>query len=137
MSGGFDDEQYRELLRFRDGIRGFLRWSASQAGAQGLTPMQHQLLLAIRGHGGDDAPTIGDVAGHLLIRHHSAVELVDRASTAGLVERRDDPGDGRVARVCLTRLGEEKLEALTSLHLEELRRLAPQMRRIWEGLGAT
>ncbi len=136
MRRRFGDEDYRKLLHFRDGIRRFLAWSASQAGAQGLTPMQHQLLLAIRGH--DDAldPTIGDVAEHLLIRHHSAVELVDRAAGAGLVERRRDPADGRVVRLGLTRLGQDKLEALAEAHLEELKRLVPPMMRIWEGLGA-
>ena len=60
---------FAELLRFRDGLRRFMRWSEEQARAAGLTPAQHQLLLAIRGHGGD--PTIGDVAGHLLLKHHS------------------------------------------------------------------
>ena len=54
-----------------------------QARAAGLTPAQHQLLLAVRGHDGD--PTIGDVAEHLMLRHHSAVELVDRAERAGLL----------------------------------------------------
>ena len=77
------DDDFAELLRFRDALRRFLRWSEDQARAAGLTPAQHQLLLAVRGHDGD--PTIGDVAEHLLLRHHSAVELVDRAERAGLL----------------------------------------------------
>ena len=59
----------------------------SRPPAVGITPAQHQLMLAIRGHAGRDAPTIGDVAEALLLRHHSAVGLVDRAVDAGLVVR--------------------------------------------------
>jgi DNA-binding MarR family transcriptional regulator len=76
------DGDFRELLRFRDALRRFQRWSEGEAAAAGLTPAQHQLLLAVRGHDGD--PTIGDVADHLMLRHHSAVELVDRAERAGV-----------------------------------------------------
>ncbi len=91
------DEDFAELLRFRDALRRFLRWSEARAKEAGLTPAQHQLLLAIRGHDGD--PTIGDVADHLLLRHHSVVELVDRAERGGLVHRLADPDpiDGRTA----------------------------------------
>src|SRR3546814_7346031 len=71
----FDDAQYERLLGFRDGLRRFLRWSDDQAKAAGITPAQHQLLLAVRGHRGQ--PTIGDLAQHLLLRHHST----DRKST--------------------------------------------------------
>ena len=69
------------LLEFRTGLRRFLHWSEEQARAAGLTAAQHQLLLAVRGH--DGGPTIGEVAEQLLLRHHSAVELVDRAERPG------------------------------------------------------
>ena len=84
------DDDYRRLLELRTGLRQFLHWSEQQASAVGITPAQHQLLLAIRGHPGRDAPTIGDVADALLLRHHSAVGLVDRAVAAGLVDRHVD-----------------------------------------------
>jgi DNA-binding MarR family transcriptional regulator len=115
------DEQYKELLAFRDGLRRFQRWSDEQAKAVGLTGPQHQLLLAIRGHG--SPPSIGDVAGHLLLRHHSVVELVDRAVDLGLVVRVGDADDHRVVRLRLTRAGERKLAALTAAHVEEVARL--------------
>jgi DNA-binding MarR family transcriptional regulator len=119
------DAEYRELLAFRTGVRRFLRWSEEQASALGITPAQHQLLLAIRGHGGPLAPTIGDVAGSLLLRHHSAVGLVDRAEIAKLVERRPDPEDQRIVRLRLTPLGARRLRQLAGLHLAELRRMMP------------
>src|SRR5690606_18646386 len=91
---GLSDGDLRRLLAFRDGLRRFLHWSTQQAEAVGLTGTQHQLLLAIRGHG-EPPPSIRDVADHLLLRHHSAVELVDRAEKAGLVRRENDPDDQR------------------------------------------
>lgn len=131
------DTEYRRLLEFRTGLRRFLRWSRGQAAAVGLTPTQHQLLLAIRGHDDSKGPTIGDVAGYLLLRPHSALELVDRAATASLVKRAPDPDDQRVVRVRLTHLGARRLERLAALHLQELDRLVPAMRAVWRGLEET
>ena len=130
------DREYRELLAFRTGLRRFLRWSDEQAASAGLTGQQHQLLLAIRGHEGPGQPTIGDVAEHLLLRHHSAVELVDRAEQGGLVQRVVDDGDRRVVRLDLTGKGRRLLDRLTAAHLEELTRLAPVIARLVDGLGA-
>jgi len=129
------DREYRELLAFRTGLRRFLRWSDQQAAAAGLTGQQHQLLLAVRGHEGPRQPTIGDVAEHLLLRHHSAVELVDRAEQGGLVQRFVDDEDRRVVRLDLTGKGRRLLERLTAAHLEELARLAPVIARLVDGLG--
>jgi DNA-binding MarR family transcriptional regulator len=127
-----EDRELTRLLAFRDGLRRFLRWSEAQARSVGLTGAQHQLLLAIRGHGGE--PSIGDVAEHLLSRHHSVVELVARVVDARLVERVDDPSDQRVVRLRLTRAGNERLAALTGAHLEELSRLRPQLESLWSDL---
>src|SRR6185295_11388736 len=134
MGRKLDDGDYRKLLDLRTGLRRFLRWSEEQAATVGLTPAQHQLLLAVRGHGDSRGPTIGDVAGYLLLRHNSAVELVGRAERAGLLERRPDEVDQRVVRLHLTARGEELLGRLSSQHLEELERLAPRMRQLWQGL---
>src|SRR3954453_11724508 len=105
MSRAPTDEDYRRLLELRTGLRRFLRWSERQAAAAGLTPAQHQLLLAVRGHPDPRGPTVGDVAGHLLLRHHSVVGLVDRATTAGLVERGPDSESLSVVRLHLTGKG--------------------------------
>ena len=128
------DDDYARLLDFRTGIRRFLHWSEQQAGEVGLTPAQHQLLLAIRGHDDPSGPTVGDVANYLLLRHHSAVGLVDRAEAAGLVTRKVDPDDQRVVRLRLTSLGARRLRQLSEAHLEELARLAPRLRALWAGL---
>lgn len=122
---GLTSEDYQRLLRFRAALRRFLRWSEDEAGAAGLTPAQHQLLLAIRGHRGEGGPTIGEVAECLMLRHHSVVELVDRAAGAGLVRRVGDKQDHRVVHLSLTTLGMRRIEKLSQLHLEELARLAP------------
>lgn len=133
-STGLTDGDFERLLSFRDGLRRFLRWSEDQALEVGLTGVQHQLLLAVRGHGGP--PSIGEVAQHLLLRHHSAVELVDRVVAMGLVERIGDPDDQRVVRLRLTERGTGKVEALAAAHLEELSRLRARVSSLWDDLPA-
>jgi DNA-binding MarR family transcriptional regulator len=117
------NEDYRRLLEVRTDLRRFLRWSAERAEAAGLTAAQHQLLLAIRGHPGPEDPTVGELAAHLLLRHHGAVQLVDRAEAGGIVSRRRDAADHRLVRVVLTVRGRRILDALAVDHLEELRRV--------------
>jgi DNA-binding MarR family transcriptional regulator len=97
-----------------------------------VTGPQHQLLLAIRGHG--SSPSIGEVAEHLLLRHHSAVELVDRAARAGLVARVADADDQRVVRLELTPAAEGLLRSLSAAHLEELSRLRSRIDVLWAEL---
>jgi DNA-binding MarR family transcriptional regulator len=120
---GLTDGDYERALAYRDSLRRFLHWSEQKAIDAGITPAQHQLLLAIRGHPGG-RPTIGDIAEHLLVRHHSVVGLVDRAERAGLVRRRFDSHDHRVVRLQLTAAGARKLAQLTRDHLEQLHRVA-------------
>jgi DNA-binding MarR family transcriptional regulator len=126
------DADYANLLAFRDGLRRFLSWSEEQAQAAGVTPAQHQLLLAIRGHGG--TPSVSDIAAHLLHKHHSVVALIDRAVEAGLVRRVADKVDHRVVRVSLTPTGQRTLERLAAAHLEELSRIGPGFAELWSEL---
>ena len=118
----------------RTGLRRFLRWSEDQARAAGLTPAKHQLLLAVRGHPDPAGPTIGELADYLVLRHHSAVGLVDRAVADGLVRRGPNLDNKSVVRVTLTEAGAAKLEMLAEAHLEELAHLAPTMRTLWRAL---
>jgi DNA-binding MarR family transcriptional regulator len=131
---GLSAADFEHLLLLRTGLRRFLRWSEQQAAAAGLTPAQHQLLLAVKGHPGATGPTIGEVADYLVLRHHSASELVARAESAGLVTREPDRDNGSIVRVSLSEAGEQKLSVLSETHVEELAHLAPTMRALWEAL---
>jgi DNA-binding MarR family transcriptional regulator len=132
------DDDYARLLAVRSELRRFERWSADQAAAHGITASQHQLLLAIRGlaTAGDQAgPTVSEVADHLLVRHHSAVELIDRCARAGLVERSRDPEDRRVVRLRLAAKGERLVADLSGAHLDELSRLTPLFESMLDALA--
>ena len=128
-----EQSDFEHLLELRTGLRRFIRWSDQQAQAAGLTPAKHQLLLAIKGHPHPSGPTVGEVADYLVLRHHSAVGLIDRAVKDGLVKRDRDRRKG-VVRVTLTRAGDEKLAALAQAHVEEIAHLAPTMRTLWRAL---
>jgi DNA-binding MarR family transcriptional regulator len=114
---------FEALAQFRFGIRRYLRFSEETVRRDGLTPQQYQLLLVLKGFPGRDWATVREVADRLQLRHHSVVELVNRAQGEGLVERASDPQDGRVARVLLTGKGEDVLARLSALHRDELRRM--------------
>jgi len=129
-----DEPDYRQLLALRTGIRKFLHWSEEQALAVGITPAQHQLMLAIRGADEPEGPTIGDIADALVLRHNSAVGLVDRAVEASLVVRHVDEHDSRVVRLRLSALGARRIRQLSEVHAEELRRIAPRMSSLWSNL---
>lgn len=77
---------------------------------------------------------MSDLAEQLQLRHHSTVELIDRAERDGLVTRETDPTDARVVRLHLTSEGNTKLATLSEQHVDELNRLAPRMRELWAGL---
>src|SRR5689334_19229491 len=123
-------DDYANLLAFRTALRRFDSWSHEQARQVGLTHAQHQLLLAVKGHGDPDGPTISEAADYLNTRHHSVVGLVDRAERAGLLRRVRDGSDARVVRLELTELGEDRIAQLAELHLVELKRLAPVLQHL-------
>lgn len=122
---------YEALAAFRHALRGFAAFSEAAAHTRGLTPQQHQALLAIKGSPGG-APAVGDLAEHLLIRPNSAVELVDRLERMGLVQRQSDPEDGRRVQVTLTTEAEQVLHDLTAAHVRELRAIRPTLLRLLE-----
>lgn len=120
-------EDFRALAEFRYLIRQFLETSEDLARARGVTPRQHQLMLALAGRPAGVEATVGYLAGRLLIRHHSAVGLVDRLESQGLVERESGAGDRRKVIVRLTARGAELLRDLSEGHRSELRLLAPRL----------
>ena len=111
---------YGTLAEFRYQLRKFLAFSEAAADKAGLTPQQHQALLAIKGFSRHKPISVGDLARFLLIRHHTAVELMDRMTKLGLLSRAVDDEDGRRVLVKLTRKGEQKLRTLSKIHFEEL-----------------
>ncbi len=126
---------YEALAAFRQGLRRFLAFSEAAAKASGLTPQQHQALLAIKGHRGVEPATIKDLAESLLIKHHSAVELSDRLVASGLVTRAPGTSDRRSVRLILTAKADTILEMLSARHLEELRRSRGLLQQLLDRLG--
>jgi DNA-binding MarR family transcriptional regulator len=126
---------YEALAAFRHELRRFAVFSEQAARDAGLSPQQHQALLAIKGAVGRQTLSVGEIAAALLIRPNSAVELVDRLSFLGLVERRPDPGDQRRVLVALTTRAEEVLGALAAAHLMELRTARPSLLALLDRLN--
>lgn len=115
---------YRALGEFRRAMRQFLAFSEEGARAHGLTSQQHQALLAIRSHVGEEPITIGELAECLLIKNHSAVGLVGRLVERDLVVRRSSSADRRRVLLELRPKGAEMLETISSRNLAQLSRTA-------------
>lgn len=117
-------EDFEALARFRFGIRRYLRFSEETVREHGITPQHYQLLLALKGFPGRDWATVRELADRIQLRHHSVVELINRAQGQGLVQRSAHPDDARAVRVLLTPEGEHVLARLSALHRDELRRMS-------------
>lgn len=120
-----DEIDYRLLSSFRYSLRRFLRFSEEAAYAAGLTPQQHQALMAVRGFPGPISIT--DLAERLQIRHQSAVGVVDRLVQRGLLGRRPTDQDRRRVHLEVTEEGQALLSRLTAAHRDELRRIGPEL----------
>jgi DNA-binding MarR family transcriptional regulator len=129
MAETLTHERYQALAEFRYQLRRFQRFSEEAARASGLEPQQHQLLLSIKGSA-TESLTVGEIAERLQIQHHSAVELVARAETRGLVTRTRGEEDRRQVFIRLTAAGDSALRELSSTHHRELRSAAPELIRI-------
>jgi DNA-binding MarR family transcriptional regulator len=127
--------QYRALADFRYELRRFLRYSEELTRRHGVTPLQYQLLLQVKGHPTPEQATIGALAERLQAKHHGAVALISRCEDAALVTRRVSDEDRRAVVVKLTAKGERLLERLARLHRNELmaiqgRILLPDLRTL-------
>src|SRR6185312_15656116 len=127
---GLTIADYDRLAAFRYALRRFLHFSDSAATGVGLTGQQYQAMLAIRSMDARGPVTINDLARQLLIRHNSAVGLVDRLVTQGLMIRERMPEDRRKARLRLSAKGEQVLGRLASVHRLKLGRIGPDINRI-------
>ncbi len=117
-------EDYIALAVFRRSLRRYLRFVEDGAIREGLTPQQHQVLLAIRGQSEQEWASVRDLAECLQLQHHATVGLVNRCQASGLVERSEDPIDRRIVRVGLTPKGSGILERLTEANLGQIGDLA-------------
>ena len=121
---------YARLAAFRRAIRQFLRFSEDAAAEAGLTAQHYQALLILRACPEGGRVTINDLAGELLIKHNSAVGLVDRLATEGLILREPAPEDRRKVELRLSARGRQVLAALAGSHRRELERIGPTLQRL-------
>jgi DNA-binding MarR family transcriptional regulator len=122
--------EYETLASFRYALRKFLRFSEEKALSEGLTPQQHQALLAIKGFPERDRVTIGELAERLQIEHHSAVGLADRLAKQSYLKRVRDTGDRRQVFVELTAPGEKVLAKLSMVHEDQLKKVGPEIAKL-------
>jgi DNA-binding MarR family transcriptional regulator len=125
---------YETLAAFRYALRRFIRFSEEAAEGAGLTPQQHQALLAIKGFPGREAITVGELAEWLQLRPHSAVGLIDRLVKDKLAVRSVSEQDRRSVLVELSARGEKLLEKLSCSHRDEIERIGPELKRLIETL---
>jgi DNA-binding MarR family transcriptional regulator len=118
---------YRALAAFRYQIRKFLHFSERAVKQAGLEHGQYQLLLAIKGMPTGVRPRIRELANQMQIRHHSAVELINRLEAGGYVRRDDAQADRREVLLTLTPKGERTLGELAPHHHNELRSAGPSL----------
>ena len=127
---GISSRHYRALAEFRYQIRRFLYFSERAAQAAGIEPQQHQLLLVVKAFtASHDGPTIGYIAERLQVRHHSAVELVDRLESTGAIKRQAGAEDKREVWIRLTAAGRALLGKLAVAHRNELKKSGPELAR--------
>jgi len=126
--------EYETLANLRYSLRQFLRFSEDAAHAAGITPQQHQALLAIKGFPERDRVTVGELAERLQIRHHSAVGLVDRLVANGFLKREPGKNDRRQVQLTLTARSEKMLAKLSAAHREQIRRVGPKMESLLKRL---
>jgi DNA-binding MarR family transcriptional regulator len=131
-----DTHEYELLAAFRHALRGFLRFSEAEAEKGGLTAQNYQALLTVRACPEGERLSINDLAQQLMIRHNSAVGLVDRLARQGLVAREPAPEDARKVYLRLTPKGDRVLEKLAEVHREELRRIGPQLEALLKQIAA-
>lgn len=129
--------QYETLAAFRYALRKFIHFSETAAETTGITPQQHQALLAIKGFPERERVTVGELAERLQLRHHSTVGLIDRLVVEKLAARASSKEDRRQVFIQLTNRGEKTLEKLSTVHHEQLKQIGPELSQLLERLNGT
>jgi DNA-binding MarR family transcriptional regulator len=119
--------EFRALAELRYRIRKFLKEGDATAREEGLEPQQYLMLLAIRGLPPEVAGKIRTLADRLALKHHSAVELVDRLEQHGYVKRTRGRQDKRQVLVSLLPKGQKVLERVVRQRISELRASGRQL----------
>ena len=122
-----DVAHLRRLAEFRFRLRRFLHVSQAAAEQMGLRNQQYQLLQCVGAMPEGVAPTIANVAARMLLKHNSAVELVDRSVEQGLLRRSGDEADHRRILLRVTPQGERILASLAAFHTRELEQSGPEL----------
>ena len=126
---------YAQLASFRHVLRSFLRFSEDAAASVGLTSQHYQAMLILRGWPEDQPVSINDLAQQLLIKHNSAVGLVDRLVEEGLVVRQPSTIDRRKVELRMSTRGRQVLAKLAATHRRELQRIGPIMERFFSEIA--
>src|SRR5574340_624324 len=116
-------KDFEALSHFRYQLRRYLRFSEEATHRRGITHLQYQLLLHIRGFPGREWATVSELAERLQSHHHGVVSLISRCEKLGPVKRQVGRKDRREVEVHLTPQGNEVLNALAGQHRDELLRL--------------
>jgi DNA-binding MarR family transcriptional regulator len=118
---------YEALAEFRYQLRRFLRFSEEATRDCGITPLQYQLMLQVKGFPGREWATISELAERLQAKHHGVVALVSRCESLGLVKRQPSASDQRRVEIRLTPEGERCAARLARLHRDELATLQDRL----------
>ena len=128
-------EDYDALAEFRYLLRKFLRFSKDFLRTTvGLNSEQYEALLAIKAFPSPDGLTISQLSDRLQVKHHSAVNIVDRLVERKLITRRAGETDRRRRHLELTVKGEKLIEELAAVHRKEMRTRSNEMIRALERL---
>jgi DNA-binding MarR family transcriptional regulator len=127
---------YAQLAAFRHALRSFLRFSETAAAQAGLSTQHYEAMLILRACPEGESVSVGELAQQLLIKHNSAVGLVDRLVQEGLIVREPSSVDRRKVELRLTARGRRVLAKLVAMHKQELRRIGPTLKRFFAELAS-
>jgi DNA-binding MarR family transcriptional regulator len=128
-------DDYDALAEFRYLLRKFLRFSKDFLRTTGgVNPEQYEALLAIKAFATPVGLTISQLSERLQVRHHSAVNIVDRLVERKVITRETGETDRRRRHVHLTAKGEKLIEELASVHRKEIRGRSAELIKALERL---
>lgn len=113
-------KEFQTLSDFRYQLRCFVRFSEDITHKFGVTNLQYQLLLHLKGYKDREWATIGELAERLQTHHNGVVSLASRCEKLGLIYRQRGTADKRQVQIYLTQEGDKLVKKVASLHRDEL-----------------